>query len=349
MLGSLNKLSITLIVTTIGLITLPAQAALLVSSSGDNSVKQYDETTGAYIRDFVTAGSGGLSSPQDLAIGPNGNLFVSSQETSSVKEYSGTTGEFIRDFVSADDGLLFPQGLTFGKDGSLFVDTNRIPDIMVGNFTVAGVLQYDRNGELIDSIQIGVAGFSGSPIDLTTGGVNENLFISTSGARDPNGYILQYDIQTRSFLDRLDPNANVFPGTNPIGIVANDEYIWYAKSNNGEIARIDLATTEIDPAFQDSNISPGSFGLTLAADGSLLVSNSFDNSIKKYNSATGDFLGELVTSGSGGLSSPTYITSANVPIPEPSSVLGVVALGGLFLGSALQRQSIRIRRKNNRN
>lgn len=147
----------------------------------------------------------------------------------------------------------------------------------------------------------------------------------------------------------LDPSGDVFPGTNRIGIVANDDYIWYAKSRNGEIGRIDLATKEIDPTFKDSNISGDSFGLTFAEDGNLLVSSSLDKSMKKYNNKTGDFLGELVTSGSGGLSSPTYITSTNVPVPEPSSMLGIVALGGLFLGNALQRQSIRSNRKNNRN
>ncbi len=67
--------------TAIGLTTLPAQAALLVSSGGDNSIKQYDDVTGQYIRDFVTSSSGGLSDPQGLALGSNGNLFVSSRGT----------------------------------------------------------------------------------------------------------------------------------------------------------------------------------------------------------------------------------------------------------------------------
>lgn len=325
------------IAVTIGATTLPAPAALLVSNSGDNSIKQYDEVTGQYIRDFVTPGSGGLSLPQDLAIGPNGNLFVSSQETSSVKEYSGKTGQFIRDFVSADDGVLFPKGLSFSSDGSLFVLTARIPGVTLGNFPAIGALEFDRTGRLLDYIQTGSA-FGAQSIDITFGGPEENLFVSTTGFRDPNGFIYRYDVQTKSILSRLDPSGGVFPGTNPIGIVANDKYIWYAKLSNGEIGRIDLATQEIDPAFKDSNISPGSFGLTFAADGSLLVSNSFDNSIKKYNSETGDFLGELVTAGSGGLSAPTYITSANVPVPEPSSVIGIAALGSLFVGGALQRR-----------
>lgn len=339
MLNIFNKLSIVLSIgTAIGLATFPVQAALLVSSSDNNSVKQYDETTGAYIRDFVTSGSGGLSSPQDLVIGPNGNLFVSSPITDSVKEYSGTSGEFIGDFVSSEDGVSRPNGLTFSSDGSLFVVSARVPGIISDRYIPKGVLQFDRTGKLLDSIQTGVNGFTASPIDVTTGGPDENLFVSESGFRDPNGFIRQYDIKTKSLLDILDPSAT-FPGTNPIGIVANDKYIWYAKSSSGEIGRIDLATKQIDPGFKDSNITPGSFGLTFAEDGSLLVSNSRTNSVKKYNSETGDFLEDLVTSGSGGLSNPTYLTSANVPVPEPSSVLGVMALGSLFIGGALQRKA----------
>ena len=49
MLSNLGKFSIALTISAvIGSVTLPLQAALLVSSSNDNSIKQYDETTGAY-------------------------------------------------------------------------------------------------------------------------------------------------------------------------------------------------------------------------------------------------------------------------------------------------------------
>ena len=62
-LSNLCKSSLALTIAAIGSTTLPVQAALLVSSSNDNSIKQYDETTGAYIQDFVASGSGGLLNP----------------------------------------------------------------------------------------------------------------------------------------------------------------------------------------------------------------------------------------------------------------------------------------------
>ena len=150
---------------------LPVQAALLVSSSGDNSIKQYDEITGAYIRDFVTSSSGGLLAPQDLALGLNGNLFVVSGGDSTVKEYSGTTGEYIGNFVSFDQPSSL-RGLSFASDGSLFITTNRIPGFEIDNFQTSGILQYDGNtGELLSSIYTGVPAFNPAPIDVAVGGV----------------------------------------------------------------------------------------------------------------------------------------------------------------------------------
>lgn len=337
--SNFGELFITLTVSTaIGLATLPAQAALLVSSSGDNAIKQYDDITGQYIRDFVTSSSGGLSSPQGLALGPNGNLFVSSQGTNSVKEYNGTTGEYIGDFVSSDDGLRSPIGLTFAEDGSLFVvgDTPVPSD----NVLRSGFFQYDGNtGELLNSVLTGARGFSVSPIDIAVGGPSNNVFFSNSVFRSNQGSIREYDPTTNNF------NASVFGGDplgstpfSPQGLALEGSKLFY--TNRREVGLIDLAGNTDDGLFVE--VSSGgldsAIGLTVGEDGNLYVSNSNTNSIKKYDGATGDFLGDFVTSSSGGLSRPTYLTSANVPVPEPSSVLGIVALGGLFVGSTLQRR-----------
>lgn len=194
-----GKVFLTLTVSTaIGLATLPAQAALLVSSSGDNAIKQYDDVTGQYIRNFVTSSSGGLSSPQGLALGPNGNLFVSSQGTNSIKEYSGTAGEYIGDFVSSDNGLRSPIGLTFAEDGSLFVvgDTPVPSD----NVLRSGFFQYDGNtGELLNSVLTGARGFSPAPIDIAVGGPDNNIFFSEFVFRSNPGSIREYDPTINNF------------------------------------------------------------------------------------------------------------------------------------------------------
>lgn len=355
MLGSFNKLSITLIGTAIGL-TMPAQAALLVSSGGDNSIKQYDEVTGQYIRDFIASGSGGLSDPQDLALGLNGNLFVSSKGTNSVKEYSGTTGEFVRDFASSNSGLRDPIGLSFGEDGSLFVTSTRIPGANTDGVERTGILQYDpTTGQLLNKIITGGSGFSPAPLDVAVGGPEGNVFISEEFFRSNSGGIRQYNLATNNFilfnLTPLpgDPAPETLPFS-PQGLALKGSSLFF--TNFQEVGLINLTNNTLDSFFVDKGSGGlrAAVGLTVGENDNLFVVNSVTNSIKQYDGQTGDFLGDFIAPSSGGLSNPTYITSANVPVPEPSSVLGVVALGGLFLGSGLQRQSSRIRsRRDNQN
>ncbi|MBA2747547.1 MAG: PEP-CTERM sorting domain-containing protein [Tatlockia sp.] len=346
-LGNFCKSSIALTIAAISSTTLPVQAALLVSSRGDNSIKQYDEITGTYIRDFVTAGSGGLLNPQGLTLGTDGNLFVSSFGTNSVKEYSGTTGEYIGDFASSSSGLLRPEGLTLGTDGSLFVVSNRIPGTEVGmpgaEQRRSGVLQYDTiTGELLNTISTGSVGLPSGPqpVDVVIGGPDSTLFVSSSSARFNPGSVSEYDPTTGAGIGRnytiSDPSALI--GSSPKGLAINDNFLFYTESSS--VGRYDLVNRIIDPLFVDRNSGGLSQGVDVAigGNGNLFVSDSGTNSIKQYDGGTGDFLGDFITSGSGGLSSPSYLTTANVPVPEPSSVLGIAALGGLFVGGALQRR-----------
>src|SRR5204863_10018662 len=111
---------------TIGVVCLPAAAMagdLFVSSLGSNSVLEYNGTTGAFVRAFAPAASGGLDGPNALVFGPNGNLFVGNGfATSSVLGYNGTTGAFLTAFVPAGGGGLFvPAGLFFETGGNLLV------------------------------------------------------------------------------------------------------------------------------------------------------------------------------------------------------------------------------------
>src|SRR5437762_691093 len=101
-----------------------AAADLFVSSGNTNSILRYDGTSGAPLGAFVSAGSGGLDSPQGLTFGPDGNLYVSSRDSSGVLRYDGRTGGFKGAFVpSGSGGLNLPHGLTFGADGNLYVSS----------------------------------------------------------------------------------------------------------------------------------------------------------------------------------------------------------------------------------
>lgn len=79
---------------------------LYVANSQSDRVQRYNGTTGVFINDFVSAGSGGLDAATGLAFGPDGNLYVGSFQTDSVKRYNGATGAYIDDFVVAGAGGL---------------------------------------------------------------------------------------------------------------------------------------------------------------------------------------------------------------------------------------------------
>lgn len=107
---------------------------LLVASTATSSVKEYDLTTGAFIRDFVAAGAGGLAGPFGLAYGPGGDLYVSSSNN-SVLEFDGVSGTFVRVFVAAGAG-----GLD-GPRGLLFLPTSG--NLLVASYASDQVLEYD--------------------------------------------------------------------------------------------------------------------------------------------------------------------------------------------------------------
>lgn len=76
----------------------PARAQeLFVSSGNTDQVKRYNGVTGAFIDNF--AAGGGLSVPNGLVFGSDGNLYVSSAGTNQVLRYNGTTGAFIDNFA----------------------------------------------------------------------------------------------------------------------------------------------------------------------------------------------------------------------------------------------------------
>ena len=103
----------------------------LADSTGDagGRVVRFDGTTGAYIDDFVPAGSGGLKIVTQPGVRPDGRparqarpVRHAAAGTDSILRYDGATGQFRGQFVATGSGGLdFPEGITFGPDGNLFV------------------------------------------------------------------------------------------------------------------------------------------------------------------------------------------------------------------------------------
>ena len=94
---------------------------LYVSGRNSNNVVEYNGTTGAYIRTFVAAGSGGLSLPEGIDVRPERAVPVRGEfsGTNQVLKYNAQTGAYVG--VAASAGLGSTHDVKFGADGLLYV------------------------------------------------------------------------------------------------------------------------------------------------------------------------------------------------------------------------------------
>lgn len=126
---------------------------VLVTSTGDARVVEFDRD-GAYVRDLVTPGSGGLVSPGAVAVSTWGSLLVASGGTDSVKAYNPSTGAYLGDLVaSGAGGLVEPFGLVISPAGTLLVTSNdgRVLEYDAGSGTfVRELVSAADNGGLSD-------------------------------------------------------------------------------------------------------------------------------------------------------------------------------------------------------
>jgi len=121
---------------------------------------------------FVTPGSGGLSGPRDLVLGPNGNVYVASYGTNSVIRYSAA-GQLLGTFVAAGSGgLSKPCGLAFGPDGNLYV----------GSSGTNAVYEYSGvNGGFLSTFVTAGSGGLNVPWGIAFG-PDANLYVSSQGS-----------------------------------------------------------------------------------------------------------------------------------------------------------------------
>ncbi|TDF34621.1 hypothetical protein EYS14_22960 [Alteromonadaceae bacterium M269] len=93
--------------------TLDSGGNLLVTNAGSRNITRYN-TNGAFLGEFISAGSGGLGVPGCITLGPDGNIYVCSSDTDQVLRFDGNTGAFIDVFVEAEaGGLMQPVSLVF--------------------------------------------------------------------------------------------------------------------------------------------------------------------------------------------------------------------------------------------
>jgi sugar lactone lactonase YvrE len=268
-------------------ITLGPDGNVYVAGNG-GAVRRYNGTTGAYINTFVSQGSGGLAfnNVAGLAFGPDGNLYVASGNTNQVLEYSGSTGAFVRAFVAAGSGgLINPRELTFGPDGNLYVT------MWDSNSGAKGVMRYEGPQGGSPGAPLPASGQTGAnfiapstpgllrPLDVVFG-PDGNLYVDDGQAVA----VLRFNGTTGAFIDTFVPGGRGGLAYGRGMVFDADGRLYVSDSGHG-VHRYDAQGNFIGDLLVDA-VSPSltePFGMTLDAQGGLLISCEYSNTVARYD------------------------------------------------------------------
>ena len=317
-------------------------ASLAATASRADTVYATSFTTGELIRydstdpagtKTVLSGSGSMSKPAAIAVGPDGNLYIGQDGDGatiapSISRFDLTTNTLstVYTFAAFD---VFPGSLLF-KGANLLVGRNPF---------------FGNTGPIVQVA--GATGGSTSASDYTTGG---SLASSPGLALATDGRLYVSD-QTYSFVTGLASGpvkrfdaAGVYVGeviasgssglAGPTGLAINGSTLYTASIMTGAVLRTALgtdATTTFASTGGPFEVGP----LALLADGTLLAgSPSGSGSI--FHFATDGTLLSTYASGLGQVGGIVAVAA----VPEPASI--TLAAGGLAaVGCLLRRRTAR--------
>ena len=279
----------------------PARAVdyLLVSQPATTNILRFNAQTGAAMGPFVASGSGGLTSPKGMTLGPDGNLYVGDAVANRVKRFSMVNGSPVGDgnFTAAD--VVFPVALKFDTNGDLLAmggqsqrtvrRYNGITGLFVAHAAAATTAQLSLATDFLrmlnDDVLI-VSGLNrGSRFSSSTTAFLSPFFINSTGD-------LNVMNQPRAIL--LGPDGNY----------------WVTNRGSNRLTRYDSTTGAKLNDVVDGAPLNGPAGLIISGT-QLYVSNQTGNNLLRYtitNAATGTLSAatELIPA-SAGLSAPEHI------------------------------------------
>lgn len=247
---------------------------MLISSRNTSSVKRFNGQTGAYIDDFISPGSGGLSLTQDITTVPDGNILVSGRGNTNVLMYDRVTGAFIQSFTN---GYVLdnPTKITFGPDGNLYVSQWGTSHNKVVRFN-------GNTGDFIDEFTPSLNLALGHTWDAAG-----NLYVACYGSKD---------------VRKFDVNGNFLGIFTEAGHLQGPTNLWFG--GNSSLFVVDWTLGSV----LEFNASSGNFiqtfvsglqnaeGYAFGPDSNLYICDWSQNQIKKYSSQ-GIFIGVFTSQG----------------------------------------------------
>ena len=214
--------------------------SLLVLNEFSHNVLKFDGATGAFVSEFISPtalGSVGVSDPDDMEIGPDGNLYVTSHFNSAANifKFDGTTGLYLGIFA-ASLPVHHEHGLAFGPGGHLY--QGNVDSGLVERFN--GV-----TGAAMGSFTSGPVGPIG---DLVFGPTH--LYVACGSG----GGVATYDAITGAFLGYLLPTGGSY-----WGMTIDGGTLYVSSLDTGEIRKYDTATDTFLGDFIATG--PGAFDL----------------------------------------------------------------------------------------
>jgi hypothetical protein len=132
---------------------------IYVTNAGSRDLSQFD-SSGNFLGQFISAGSGGLGQPGCLTFGPEGNIYICSSDTDQVFKYDGASGSFLNVFVQTGaGGLNQPVSLVFAG----------LPQ---DQFRLNG--QHDSDGDSVNNIDDAFALDATESVDSDNDGTGNN-------------------------------------------------------------------------------------------------------------------------------------------------------------------------------
>jgi fibronectin type 3 domain-containing protein len=300
-----------------GLSTLVAPHArasrLVISSALSSGVLRFDSHTGSFLDLMVPGGTGGLTYPDGMAFGPDGNLYVRS--AGNVLRFNGTTGAFLGVFASgggadpnsqafqvrldggnagnfvvtpASGGLDGPTGLAFGPDGNIYVSSYGL------------VLRYSGQTGLALGTFASGGGLTNANATGLAFGPDGNLYVTCY----PGNKILRFDGTTGAFKDTF-VAAGLGGLDRPIGLAFGpDNNLYVCSYNTDRVLRYNGQTGLFTGTAAAGSGLDGPTGVSFGPDGNLYVSSYLTDAVLRFNASTGVFIDYFIAPGSNGLDGP---------------------------------------------